>query len=316
MSMHNITVANEFDYIFKGQVEISDVIEALQGYEYFSTKYLPEALRDLLDGEVDLGINLYLKQITHGSLKNKLLYDIFFKTDEDYVRFIDKVRKITGIQNISEGQMRGWLKIAITAILTGSAISLIAVIANQIRPGSGDTIINDHSTKVEIVDSNVALGFSGKEILGVIEHVYESDTNKKESIKNVQKVLAPTQKYGGDIQVGDHVLIPEKVANEVPKGFELKDSHDFTENMDNIRIEIRATDVDHRKKGWGVTLPDLNDDKRVRMEIDPNINLHELSQHKVIYGSIVLHKTIKSGDKHSKITKVELINYKLPGQTS
>lgn len=310
MSVRNISVSNEFDYIFKGSVEIADVIEALQGYEYLSLKYIPDALRSLLDID-NLDIKIYLDRITNGSLKNRLTYDITFNTEENYENFVNKVRSYTGLQDISEGNMIGWIKATISVFVFASLLFGAAVIYEQIRPGEGKTII-DNSINVTIKDSNINLGYTGDEVINTIDAIYQKDRNKKETIKNVQKTLSPSQKYGGTIELDSDLTIPENVIEKIPQNFEFKDTQDFTESFNNVRIDIRATDADRYKQGWSVLLPDLYDDKRTQMHIAEDINLNELKQHSIIYGNIIIHKTLKSGDPHSKVTKIELLSYTLP----
>ena len=75
----------------------------------------------------------------------------------------------------------------------------------------------------------------------------------------------------------------------MPAEFELLDAEDSdaTEQLEHVRIELHAQDIDRAKRGWAAIVPEISPN-RLRMEIYPPLKPQDIYTKSQITGNIVL----------------------------
>lgn len=88
--------------------------------------------------------------------------------------------------------------------------------------------------------------------------------------------------------IGDKKIEP-RLIEEIPSDIRLVETYDpeITEQLENMRIELHAQDVDRAKLGWAAVVPDISTN-RLRMDIYPPIKPEDIYTRSDIKGDIIL----------------------------
>jgi len=101
--------------------------------------------------------------------------------------------------------------------------------------------------------------------------------------------------------------ISEKALSESPLSIYDEENLERSIKFENTEIRIRATDKDYSGRGWGAIIPEFSEN-RVRMNVDPSIDLSELSHEDTVNGDVVIFHSI---DAEGNIKKPHAHLYKV-----
>jgi hypothetical protein len=90
------------------------------------------------------------------------------------------------------------------------------------------------------------------------------------------------------MMIGDQRIEPTLIA-EVPSDAQILeiDESPSTEPIENVRIGLRAQDMDRAKSGWAASIPKISG-TRLRMQIYPPLKPEDIYTKKTILGDIIL----------------------------
>lgn len=244
-------------YDCKNPIPVKDVIRSLQGLDAI-TNALPEALNKLLHIEIK-DIEIALESVEIDSEWIKYLAFLNFESAEDEERFFRKFGK-------KHPMIRRLINISILAIL------LLVVYRSLLQ--SDRPAVNVHATNSIVIAAGADIaGISPEAFQSAIESAVKSNPKTTNGVTNF---LAPTRNDPeSSIEFGRSegvILGPEAIA-EIP--LQLLGPDEFVEReFTNVLLDIRATDLDYRNKGWSVLAAGF--EKRLPATIYPHIEPAQL----------------------------------------
>ena len=95
-------------------------------------------------------------------------------------------------------------------------------------------------------------------------------------------------------------MTPETIKS-MPSHVIEDDPEEQIEEFQEIEVHIRATDLDHKRTGWGAVIPSISD-RRTRMQLDPTINAEILMEIREVVGDVtVVFKIDEEGRRIPKL---------------
>lgn len=240
-------------YDFSNAAPLKDIIRSLQGLEAI-TAALPHALNELLDANIS-SITIELKSVELNSEWLKYLAFLNFESKEDEERFFRQFGKKHKIMS---------------RVLSVAVFALIIVTIYKSLTASDGPSVNIHATNSTVIAAGADLiNITPKEFQEAIESAVESNPKL---IKGSENFLAPIRndteasiKFGRD----DGLTLDPKTISEIPLKFSSPQDY-FEKDFSNVLIDIRATDLDYRNKGWSVFAAGL--DRRLPASVYPHLD--------------------------------------------
>lgn len=263
-------------------IPIPEIAESLLALENI-VKFYPNLLNNVLKHKKIKGlkfdyVSVKLQKLESGSLIEDIIVRLFFKDKENLNRFLDKIRNKYHLEIMSEKAFAAIFLLILASWLLNSC-------ANQPESAVSINITNSGYLNV----SSNALGVSNDELLSLMQKsIHETKSRQKIKIGNSAiKFLGPIKRSAGNIIVdqddnlsvfGSDIESLPKTAKELPTT--------ITRTYENVSIYVRALDRDDPKKGWSIIVPDVSN-KRVKVIINPQINLNELASREAFIGTVI-----------------------------
>lgn len=192
---------------------------------------------------------LYLDAVRKGSTIEELVIRFFFGSDEEAKEFVDNLRERFKIKELMDSKIIQ--NIAISAIV---AFALRGVAMKYLDAEKSAPTIN--ATNSIILNAGRDLNMPD----GALEKILnESIVNRPKVGKGALMAIQPaTLKTNTVVKIGGPtgVEIPAEVISNMPPPSVIKLKEvPASYNLNNIRIEVMASDIDRRKNGWAVRMP-------------------------------------------------------------
>lgn len=284
-------------YSTEKPVPIEDIVLSLSALERIY-KRAPKILGAIYPQQRVNGLEVLLGQLESNSLFEKFIIKLFFENEEQLDAFIDDFKVTHGIQD---------------AIKKHPLFSLIvAILMYQGGKSAVHRFTNDDtkSTKIEYKIENLYL-YAEKEFNLDKENfrqvIENNTTDKKQLPYDVMNSLKPTRNDNKSEIIIDNkseFTIKREYINLIPDNSE---EVELTREFDNVKILIRATDLDSYRRGWGVIIPSISE-KRVRLELNPIIDPSLLVGNEQVNGDVIaIYKVNDSGNLIPKIYYLERV---------
>ena len=290
---NNISFQHQFRYTFNEPVTVKELTDSLQGYERLAITYLPRVLNSLFDTEV-VTLSVLVREISQGSLCEKLIFDLLFKDEETYRNFCNSVRRITGIDAASQGNYMRLICVLI----------MVALLAYGVSLAKGDKKAAIQQNTINILNLNAEETYiPGEKIVELVEEIAAND--KKKVAENAIKVMRPAKKYQGEIELGEQQIKPvsSEIIAELPDKVEMEDAP-IIKNFKDIDVQIRATDRD-KDSGWAAIIEGVVE-RRVRLILPADINKDSLANNKTVRADVsVQFKISKTGELEAQNITLE-----------
>lgn len=247
-------------YNTKQPIPISEVIGALQALEKL-LRDVPKVVSGAT-GTTIVRSEFFIDKIESGSLLETVAIKLFFKDEEEFEKFLDKIRE--------NGVLRNTLVGAAIAGLVGYGVYLAAGANKTPAPhitANNNTIINIGAGEVNM---------TADQFRAIIEAAV---SDKKELAKNSIKFIAPAKRESGASVVinGDNSAVPVEITPaailEAPDKVDIPADRRI-EDVKAIEVQIRASDLDSKKSGWAGRIEGRTE--RVKIELDPVVNEADL----------------------------------------
>jgi len=279
---------HQFFFDVSGPVPIKDIASSLIALEkvIFKTQSVFQAL----DPEMDLKeIEVLISSIESGSLKDNFITRFVFGSEEGLNRFSDKLRTITGVEAMqSKNEFVGQL-IAL-CLVTGLGYAVI-----RSASGGGGTTIHIEQVRDSILNvGEGTLTITPQDLKSLVD---ENLKNTHSLATNAAKVILPAKRGTESrlvIDEREELQLTSGVINETPTKVPQTGSVEKIVSEKNADVLIRATDRDSIAKGWWVQLPHLFEDRRIRAELDPSIDINWLASQSRINANIKIHYKISA----------------------
>lgn len=276
---------HEFYWSNRQPVPIAEVAETLLALDRI-VRMCPAVLEGITQLDIR-GVDVYVDTIQSGSLLEKVFIKLVFKDEETFDAFLDKV----GEKIRHPGMSRNALIAAVIAALVGYGAWLAAKVSN---PQGQTTITANNNTIINVGAGQVDL--TPEAFRAIVEAAI---SDKKELAKNTVKLFKPARADGqaGIIIDGNNDLsFSPAVIAATPKVADVeKQAH--VEELKDINLEIRATDLDSVNSGWAGLIPHKID-RRVKLKLDPRIKPSEIADKFSIRADVaVFYKLDKTGKR-------------------
>lgn len=274
--------SHEIYYSNRELVPISDIVESLLALERI-VKMCPRILEGATSVEID-HVEVYIDTLETGSLLEKFVVKLFFKSEEELDAFLDKIR-----EKVSQpGMPRNVLIGAVLASLIGYG----AFLAATSQKSAGTTINANNNVIINLGAGQVDLT---PEAFHAI--VVAAVSDKKELATQSVKLFKPAK---ADLQASitldgnDALSFPPAVIAETPTKVDFK-KQEKVRDLPDVDLQIRATNLDSLKQGWAALIPGMID-KRIRLQLDPSVKPTDVAGHFQVRANVsVVYKMDNTG---------------------
>lgn len=274
--MHAITYTNE------GKIPVSEVAESLLANEQLIRLAVP-LLEKLYPGLEIQNVEIHFKQASHDSpLKEIFGISLFAVFQEDLENDVPEIiEHLTG--KAVPDSYDSLISITVFLILYFGADYLYS----RFKGGKSLAIAQGLTNTINVAGDYINL--PPETIRQAAQDVFKGQ-RLQTLAKSVKGAILPAKsdRNAKIITDADVEFTPQAI-NDFPSDidFEYEDDNEKTEPYQNVRISLRATDIDKNNVGWAGTVGKISD-ARLKMEVYPTIDLKKLHGKKSIVGNIIL----------------------------
>jgi hypothetical protein len=253
------STSHQVYYSNREPVPIKEIVDSLLGLEQI-IRMSPRVLHGLTGVEID-HVDIFVEHLESGSLLETVLIKLFFKSEDDLNTFLDKIRgKLE-----KPGMPRNILIGAVLSALVGYGAYLAA--SSQKVAGAA-TITANNNVIINLGAGQVDLT---PEVFKAI--VEAAVIDRKELARSAVKVLKPARLDDqASIQFDESagLVFSADVVKATPKTVEI-DTQQNVEQLLDVDLEIRATNLDSAKQGWAALLPGKID-RRIKLQLAEGVD--------------------------------------------
>lgn len=275
-----LITSQTFYYSNKQHLSVEDVADSLLALKSF-IKATPEVLERICPGLQIQRVDVFVNEIKSGSLLEHLVVKFIWGNQESLDRHVAELRNDFKVDSILANKTL--VGAIIGALVLGGGIYVV----NKIGAKEEQTQTLQSVQNVFIVNGANLSGVDEQKFRGAVQEVLRNNEHLQ---KDAVRFVKPAKRDGEASIVfnNDPVSIIDNktvraMPSAAPEGLREEEMDDFTD----IEIEIRATDLDSNKRGWGAVVPSVAP-RRVRMHLDPEIKVHDLLGKQSIRGDITV----------------------------
>lgn len=275
-----LTTRQTFYYSNKHHLSVEDVAESLLALQSF-IKATPDVLERIIPGLQIQRVDVFVNEIKSGSLLEDLVVKFIWGNQESFDQHVADLRKDLKVDALLAN------KTLVGAVIGALVIGGGIYVANKMTAQEEQKQTLQAVQNVFIVNGANLSGVDEQKFRSAIQEVlYKNDHLQKDAVK----VVKPAKRDAEATIVfnNDPVATIDNKAVRAMPGSALDEARE--EEMDDfadVEIEIRATDLDSNKRGWGAVVPSVSP-RRVRMHLDPEIKIYDLLGKQSIRGDITV----------------------------
>lgn len=283
-----VIVRQQIYYSNKEWIPAGEIASSLLALEEL-IKSSSEVIEKIFPGVIVERVDVYVNELRSDSLWEDLVVKFVFGSQDNFDEQISGFRKKIGMEYLDRHP--NVLGVIIGAMILGSAIVIYDAVSGKeseraVIEANNNIIINIGAGEVDI---------DSEDLKEIISGVIKSNPSITDA---AVEVVSPARKDPNArivINEQEELTITPKAIEAMPKVKPQEEEHEVVEDFQEITLEIRATDLDSTKRGWAVVPVDLTD-KRIRLHLDPTINIEALLERRTITGSATV-VFIQKGDK-------------------
>lgn len=257
-----------------GNYTIDEVIRLLRAQKNILRLGI-SVLPALDDGIHIKEVKFTVEEISSGSIGFDIVIEVYnaYQTQiQD--RVIPPLEKALGM-DIPEG-----LEALITLLAVAAALVAVQWAFNRVRGSRREDtppkhVEGNYNQIIQIVSSKLEIS---EERLDNAVRRAVGPAALKETVKSTAQIAAMARKNDAEIKYADRILDKDTI-EQMPTAIDAKEMDDTVEMIHHpsIKVEIRATDLDSRKRGWGgIAYVDGVEEKRVPIEVYPTVSTDAL----------------------------------------
>lgn len=270
-------------YNTREPVPISEVIGALQALEKL-LKDVPKVVAGVTDTKI-VRSEFFIEKIESGSLIETVVVKLFFKDEQEFEKFLDKIRE------------NGVLRNTLVGVALGGLVAYGVYLAAGVNKTPAPNITANNNTIINIGAGEVNM--TPDQFRAVVEAAV---SDKKDLAKNSVKFIAPAKREAGSSVVisgsdAEPIEITPQTILEAPGKVEIP-ADKRLEDVRAVDVKIRASDLDSKKSGWAGLIEGRTE--RVKIELDPVVNEAELFGKTKVKADVTIIYTMAKNTKELK----------------
>ena len=281
-------------YSNKEFIPLSEIAESLLALEKL-IKQSPSTIESFFPGLKIYQIEVYLNELQSGSLWEDIVIKFIFGNQEKFDEVISNSREKLGIKYLADHPK----------LLSAILLALLLTGGHKALKANPETI-PQHLQTIEITN-NIVIN-TGAELSEMkpeeFKRIITDSVNKNASFtKNAIKIVKPAKREkNASITFDDtpSLTIPPEAVLAMPGFVDNETPAETIQEFNEVEVLIRATDLDHKRTGWGAVIPSISD-KRTRLQLAPSINPETLTQKRNFTGDVTV--VFKYNDEGMKIPK-------------
>lgn len=275
--------------------------ESVEGFNRMA-KQASDAIIAILGIDNPEGSALYLETVRNGSKLTDFIFRIFLGSDEEASRTADILHQCFGVNRIMESKtVQNLIVAAIIAFCVRDVVRefVPAEKANAAIEATNSVIFNAGR------DLNIAPDRLEQIFREKIPHPIKAG---KGAVLALQPAL---MKEDTAVKIGGHdgVEIPSVVVTNMPPPSVISVKDKPTRiDLKNVRIQVLASDIDRRRTGWAIMLPEdsIYPKKRIKAVLDETIRPSDLMYKAWIDADISIYMTPDGKVKHAFVQTIRL----------
>lgn len=280
--LHQAHFTHALTYTNEGKVPVSDVASSLLANEQLIRLAVP-LLEELYPGLEIKNVEVHFKNASHDSpLKEIFGVSLFGVFQEDLEHDIPQIiEHLTG-KKVPDSY-DSLISIMVFLILYFGADYLYS----RFKGGKSLAISDGLTNTINVAGDYINLP---PEIIRQATQDVFKGQRLQVLAKSVKGAVMPAKSdKNAQITTDAGVIFTSQSVNDFPGDidFEYEDDYEKTKPYQNVKISLRATDIDKNNAGWAGTIVKISD-TRLKMEIYPTIDLKKLHGKKSIVGNIIL----------------------------
>lgn len=293
--MMELTSKHQIYYSNKELLPLSDVAESLLALQKL-IKLSPYTIEKFFPGLKIYDVEIYLNELQSGSLWEDIIVKFFFGTQEKFDQAIANTREKIGLKYLTD-HPKLLSAIFMAMLLAGGHKALTS---NQ--NGDPKSIQHIEINNKIVIQAGAALAeMTPEEFKFIID---ESVDKNNSIVKNAIKFVKPAKRDSAASIIFDdspELSITPQTVSAIPGYLENEIPEETIEEHRGVEVIIRATDLDHKRSGWGAVIPSIGE-KRTRLHLDPTINPEILIERRKVTGDVtVVFKYTEEGEKIPKL---------------
>ena len=277
--MPDLSFETSLRYSNEQSVPVEQIAEALLAFGRIA-KRTPKAIERIFPTVTVDRVDVFLTDLTEGSIIEDFVIKIGFGDQAGFDKAMDDFRKKVRLDSV-EG------KTVLIALLAGFAAMGGVQACNMLAPDAPTTHLTANGNRIIAIGAE-ALDMPPEILEAIIRAALDGD--EEENARDAVAVVGPARRErGAQIMFDgseDLVISPEAVL-EVPREVVRSDPPEVWERFRDTRVNIRATDRDFRRQGWGVVIPESSD-RRIRLQVDIGVDLDSLAHQDFFYGDVMV----------------------------
>lgn len=295
--MYSFETVHHIEYTTREAVPVTEIIKSLQGFDKI-VQELPNLANALvLEGAVKK-VELYVQEISAGSLDQDFILRFFFKDEQGFNEWITTLREKTGMDNPKVAS-------AVIGSLIAAALAygIYLTLSKDASEAATATITGNQNTVIHFVAET--LNVSSDALMQVM------DTSIRDKKMLAQGAVLAVHPAKADkeativIDGNEKTIIEAKTIQAAPERFDPPQPESKVEEYPRALVQIRATDLDSEKQGWRCIVPGLSE-HRVKMVVDPTVDRTKLAREISVMASIAVTSKFNPEKKQYQITEVFL----------
>lgn len=273
--------------------------ESVSGFNNMA-KQANDAIVALLGIDNPDGAILYLDTVRNGSKLSDFVFRIFLGSDEEAASTADKLHQRFGVNNIMESK-----HIQNTIIAAIFAFCVRDVIREFTPAETAGTAIE--ATNSVILNAGRDLNMTPDQLERIfrekIPHPIKAGKGAVQALQPALMKSDTTVKIGGSAGVE----IPSAIVTNMPPPSIISTKEKPSRlDLENVRIKVLASDIDRRKTGWAIMMPDdsIYPNKRIRAMLDETIRPSDLMYKAWVNADISIYMSADGKIKYASVRSI------------
>ncbi|HDZ3700431.1 TPA: hypothetical protein RSW54_004178 [Vibrio vulnificus] len=291
-------VSQRIYYSNKEYVPVGEIARSLIAFESL-VKQAPEVLEALFPDAKVIDIEVFIKELRSDSIWEDLVVKLIFGNQQRFDECIDNTRQKLGIEKIMNNNPNFLSAVLVAMILAGGAYYLGKSSAPSDKEAKA-TVEANNNTIIQIGAGMVDM--TAEEFTNIVISAIKDKDKLAENSLNVVKPAKLDPNATITFNEDPNIQISNASVRAMPEyKSKLEVSEDIVEDFHDVKLEIRAIDLDSAKRGWAVVAPSLHK-RRVKLQLDPTIKPMDLKNKLSINGHITV--VWGADNKGSRIPKL------------